>query len=183
MLGQKGKIIKRWQEDFIVGNKTIKLNRQKAISCKEYLKKEKKSMYGLTSGKRKPSIYGLKHILSVMEPVNYLPEYKYLESLSEKFIFDDVVLIKNEKSRVYDISIEDVHSYIGNSIINHNTAAAICVARELFGENWMSSFTELNASDERGIDVVRTKIKNFARTAPLGETEFKKNNGKIYEYV
>jgi len=53
------------------------------------------------------------------------------------------------------------------------TAAAICVARELFGEAWMNNFTELNASDERGIDVVRNKIKNFARTAPLGEAEFK----------
>lgn len=53
------------------------------------------------------------------------------------------------------------------------TGSAICVARELFGENWMGSITELNASDERGIAVVRTKIKNFARTAPLGEAEFK----------
>ena len=53
------------------------------------------------------------------------------------------------------------------------TASAICVAREIFGEDWMGSFTELNASDERGIDVVRTKIKNFARTSPLGESDFK----------
>ncbi|TAN35602.1 MAG: replication factor C small subunit [Candidatus Methanoperedens sp.] len=53
------------------------------------------------------------------------------------------------------------------------TAASLCVARELFGEAWMNNFTELNASDERGIDVVRHKIKNFARTAPLGEAEFK----------
>jgi len=53
------------------------------------------------------------------------------------------------------------------------TACAICVARELFGEGWTNNFTELNASDERGIDVVRTKIKNFARTSPLGEAEFK----------
>src|SRR3989304_5210778 len=53
------------------------------------------------------------------------------------------------------------------------TASAICVARELFGEDWGNNFTELNASDERGIDVVRTKIKNFARTAPLGDAEFK----------
>ncbi|HEY9207319.1 MAG TPA: replication factor C small subunit [Candidatus Methanoperedens sp.] len=53
------------------------------------------------------------------------------------------------------------------------TAAAICVARELFGDNWVNNFTELNASDERGIDVVRNKIKNFARTSPLGEAEFK----------
>jgi replication factor C small subunit len=53
------------------------------------------------------------------------------------------------------------------------TAAALSIARELFGETWMNNFTELNASDERGIDVVRNKIKNFARTAPLGEAEFK----------
>lgn len=48
------------------------------------------------------------------------------------------------------------------------TACAICLARETFGENWSSNFVELNASDERGINVVREKIKNFARTAPIG---------------
>ncbi len=53
------------------------------------------------------------------------------------------------------------------------TASAICVAREIFGEDWMNNFIELNASDERGIDVVRTKIKNFARTSPLGDSDFK----------
>jgi len=53
------------------------------------------------------------------------------------------------------------------------TASAICVARELFGEDWTNNFTELNASDERGIEVVRTKIKNFARTSPLGGSDFK----------
>jgi len=53
------------------------------------------------------------------------------------------------------------------------TAAAIALSRELFGEDWGGNFTELNASDERGIDVVRTKIKDFARTAPLGDAEFK----------
>ncbi len=48
------------------------------------------------------------------------------------------------------------------------TTAAICVARDLYGKNWKNNFTETNASDERGIDVVRNKIKNFARTKPLG---------------
>ncbi|MFQ6055052.1 MAG: AAA family ATPase, partial [Methanosarcinales archaeon] len=53
------------------------------------------------------------------------------------------------------------------------TASAVSLARELFGDTWRSNFTELNASDERGIDVVRDKIKNFARTSPLGGAEFK----------
>jgi replication factor C small subunit len=53
------------------------------------------------------------------------------------------------------------------------TAAAISMVRELFGEEWRGNFIELNASDERGIDVVRHKVKDFARIAPLGNAEFK----------
>jgi len=45
------------------------------------------------------------------------------------------------------------------------TTSAIAVARELYGESWQEYFLELNASDERGIDVVRDRIKSFARTA------------------
>ncbi len=53
------------------------------------------------------------------------------------------------------------------------TACAVALARELYGDTWQSNFIELNASDERGIDVVRTSIKSFARTAPLGDAKFK----------
>jgi replication factor C small subunit len=53
------------------------------------------------------------------------------------------------------------------------TAAAIALTRELFGERWHENFIELNASDERGIDTVRTKIKTFARLAPRGGADFK----------
>ncbi len=53
------------------------------------------------------------------------------------------------------------------------TAAAIALTRDMFGEGWRNNFIELNASDERGIDVVRNKIKTFARTAPLGKATFK----------
>lgn len=53
------------------------------------------------------------------------------------------------------------------------TACAVAIAKELFGDTWQNNFIELNASDERGIDVVRNNIKNFARTAPLGEARFK----------
>ncbi|MEM2060000.1 MAG: replication factor C small subunit [Archaeoglobaceae archaeon] len=47
------------------------------------------------------------------------------------------------------------------------TATAIALTRDLFGEHWRENFIEMNASDERGIDVVRHKIKEFARTAPI----------------
>ena len=53
------------------------------------------------------------------------------------------------------------------------TTAALALARDLYGSEWRDNFLELNASDERGIDTVRTKIKEYARTAPLSEVGFK----------
>lgn len=48
------------------------------------------------------------------------------------------------------------------------TTAAIALAKELFSDTWRTNLLELNASDERGIDVVRGKIKSFARTRAIG---------------
>lgn len=56
---------------------------------------------------------------------------------------------------------------------NGKTTAALCIARELFGEGWQRNFLELNASDERGIDTIRTKVKNYARTKPIGDVPYK----------
>ncbi|ABW01586.1 AAA ATPase central domain protein [Caldivirga maquilingensis IC-167] len=53
------------------------------------------------------------------------------------------------------------------------TTAALALARELYGDSWRSSVLELNASDERGIDVIREKVKEFARTIPTGPVPFK----------
>ena len=53
------------------------------------------------------------------------------------------------------------------------TTAALCIARELFGEGWRHNFLELNASDERGIDTIRTKVKDYARTRPIGDVPYK----------
>ena len=53
------------------------------------------------------------------------------------------------------------------------TTCAMALARDMFGEDWRQNYYELNSSDERGIDVVRSKIKEIARLAPFGGTTFK----------
>ncbi len=48
------------------------------------------------------------------------------------------------------------------------TTLALCIAHELFGANWRNFTLELNASDERGIDTVRERIKDFSRYSRAG---------------
>jgi replication factor C small subunit len=82
-----------------------------------------------------------------------------------------------------DEIVERLQSYVKAGSLPHllftgtagvgKTTAAVALAREFFGESWHMNFRELNASDERGIDVVRNQIKQFARTSPLGEASFK----------
>lgn len=53
------------------------------------------------------------------------------------------------------------------------TTLALVIARQLFGDSWRQNMLELNASDERGIDIVRIKVKDFARTKAIGDVPFK----------
>ena len=53
------------------------------------------------------------------------------------------------------------------------SSLALIIVKELFKEKWRDNYLELNASDERGIDVVRQKVKDFARTKSLSNTPFK----------
>lgn len=50
---------------------------------------------------------------------------------------------------------------------------ALITVKELFRDEWRDNYLELNASDERGINVIRDKVKSFARTKSLGEVPFK----------
>ncbi len=71
--------------------------------------------------------------------------------------------------------VERLQSYIAQRDLPHllfsgsagigKTTAATAIAREVYGDDWRGNFLELNASDQRGIDVVRDRIKNFARSS------------------
>lgn len=53
------------------------------------------------------------------------------------------------------------------------TSLALVIAKQLFKDEWGQNFLELNASDERGIDIIRNKVKDFARTRAIGNVPFK----------
>ena len=59
------------------------------------------------------------------------------------------------------------HMIFAGSPGTGKTTCALAIAREMFGENWKQNFQETNASDMRGIEVIRTRIKNFSRTRPM----------------
>ena len=54
------------------------------------------------------------------------------------------------------------------------TTTALCIARELLGEDWQRDTLELNASDERGIKMVRERVKEFAAVITLTTDNSKK---------
>ena len=53
------------------------------------------------------------------------------------------------------------------------TSLSLVIAKKLFKDLWRQNFLELNASDERAIDVIRNKVKDFARTRAIGNVPFK----------
>ena len=53
------------------------------------------------------------------------------------------------------------------------TTTALCIARQILGEHFNIYTLELNASDERGIGMVREKVKKFSRFAGMDKIPFK----------
>lgn len=79
--------------------------------------------------------------------------------------------------------VERLNSFVKNRNVPHcifagppgtgKTTAALCLARDLYGDGYREHLMELNASDERGINVVRQTVKTFARIKSIGEIPFK----------
>ena len=95
---------------------------------------------------------------------------KYRPKKFEEVVGQDEV-VKKVKSLTNSLNIP--HLLFAGPAGTGKSSLALIIVRELFGDVWKENFLELNASDERGIDVVRQKVKDFARTKPLGKTSFK----------
>ncbi len=96
---------------------------------------------------------------SVMWVEKYRPK-KISELVNQKEIIGSInSMLKNQA--------ELPHLLFSGSAGVGKTTAALCVSREILGEHWRDYTLELNASDERGINMVRERVKKFSRFAGL----------------
>lgn len=89
--------------------------------------------------------------------------------------FDNVVgqqeIVKRVRSLVQAMNIP--HLMFAGPAGTGKSTLALIIVKELFKEKWRENYLELNASDERGIEVVRQKVKDFARTKAIESIPFK----------
>ena len=100
------------------------------------------------------------------------------EMWSEKYRpkkLDDIVNQKEivERLKSFARSKNVPHCIFAGPPGTGKTTAALCLLRDLYGDVYREHTMELNASDERGIDVVRETVKTFARMKSIGDIPFK----------
>ncbi|MFW9875718.1 MAG: replication factor C small subunit, partial [Candidatus Thorarchaeota archaeon] len=92
-------------------------------------------------------------------------------------VLDEIVnqkgIIKRLKQFVKDISMP--HLIFAGPAGTGKTTSALAMVREMYGRKMAvnRTYLELNASDARGIDVIRTYIKDFAKARPPADIAFK----------
>ncbi|MEK6885688.1 MAG: replication factor C small subunit [Nanoarchaeota archaeon] len=86
-------------------------------------------------------------------------------------VFGQDEIIKRVKNLTNSLNLP--HMMFAGPAGTGKSTLAVIVAKELFKEYWKENYLELNASDARGIDVIRQEVKNFARTKSLGSVPFK----------
>lgn len=98
-------------------------------------------------------------VSNLMWVEKYRP-HKISELVDQKEIIGSIQsLLKNQA--------EMPHLLFSGSAGVGKTTLALCLSHEILGEHWKDSILELNASDERGINMVRDRVKMFSRYAGL----------------
>src|SRR3990172_7391887 len=95
---------------------------------------------------------------------------KYRPSAFPELVGQDEI-IKRVSSLTNSLNIP--HFLFAGPAGTGKSTLALIIVKEIFGKNWRENYLELNASDERGINVIRDKVKSFARTKALGNVPFK----------
>jgi len=95
---------------------------------------------------------------------------KYRPKILDEVVGQDEII---ERLKAYVKTKNVPHLMFAGPAGTGKTTSAIALAKELYKDSWKQNFIELNASDERGIAIIRGKIKDFARTAPIGNAGFK----------
>ena len=98
-------------------------------------------------------------ISNVMWVEKYRPK-KMTELVNQKEVVGSInSMLKNQS--------ELPHLLFSGSAGVGKTTAALCLSSEILREHWRTYTLELNASDERGINMVRERVKKFSRFAGL----------------
>ena len=96
---------------------------------------------------------------NVMWVEKYRPK-KMTELVNQKEVVGSInSMLKNQS--------ELRHLLFSGSAGVGKTTAALCLSSEILREHWRTYTLELNASDERGINMVRERVKKFSRFAGL----------------
>ena len=102
---------------------------------------------------------------NIMWVEKYRPS-KLSEVVNQKDIIGSIeALLKNPG--------EMPHLLFSGSAGVGKTTTALCIARQVLGEYLKDNLLELNASDERGINMVREKVKKFSNYAAFADIPFK----------
>ncbi len=95
---------------------------------------------------------------------------KYRPNKLDGVIGQDAIV---KRLKVYVSSKNMPHLLLSGSPGVGKTASSIALAKEMYGDEWKLNFLEINASDERGINVIRNKVKDYAVVSSIGDIPFK----------
>ncbi len=98
-------------------------------------------------------------VTDLMWVEKYRP-HKITELVDQKEIIGSIQALLKKQS-------EMPHLMFSGSAGVGKTTLALCLSHEILGEHWKDNTLELNASDERGINMVRDRVKTFSRYAGL----------------